>query len=432
MRHASLLGCAAAVALIGTLAACGGDTEQASSASGGSAASSSVSSAGAGGPGSGGASSSSGAGAGTPSTVDCDPASGSLPTLKLTEIAAGLDDVMLVKSAPDDPDRLYIVQKTGVIAVYDKGAVLPTPFLDISGLLRVGSEEGFLGLAFHPAYADNGRFFVHYSAADNGDSTVQEFKRSASDPLVADPNPVQLVLKHSTEQDNHNGGTTEFGKDGFLYIGLGDGGMQGDPECDAQNKGNLLGKISRIDVDGTPDSDGYPAAAGNPDGAKYYHIGFRNPWRMSFDACTFDLYIGDVGQDAWEEVSVVAKADGPKNFGWPFREGTHDFGVSACAENTDTLVEPITDYSHGDGNNCVIGGYVYRGSTIPALRGTYFFGDNNTGRVWTLQYTNGMASPPVEVPELNMGGTLASFGQDGRGQVYTCGTDGTVYRIDPQ
>jgi glucose/arabinose dehydrogenase len=289
-----------------------------------------------------------------------------------------------------------------------------------------------LGLAFHPGYEQNGRFFVHYSAKGSHDSTVMEFKRSAGDPLKADAAPVQLVLQHTTAQYNHNGGSTEFGPDGYLYIGLGDGGNQNDPECDAQNPANLLGKISRLDVDAAPSATGYPAAPGNPNGARQFHIGFRNPWRTSFDVCTGDYYIGDVGQNTYEEVDVAPAASPPvaKNFGWPFREGKHDH-ANTCPPDPGPWTEPVAEYDHGQGCS-VTGGYVYRGSKIPWLRGTYFYGDYCSARVWMIHWASGSVDAPALVPGVSQQvGNVSSFGQDGRGEVYVVNYGGSVHRIDP-
>ncbi|MFO0554806.1 MAG: PQQ-dependent sugar dehydrogenase [Polyangiaceae bacterium] len=365
----------------------------------------------------------------------CDPPTGTIPALTLTEIAA-FDRVVQIKSAPGAPDRVFIVRKNGIIRIYENGALVDTPFIDVSGLIRGGGsggdEEGLLGLAFHPNYAQNGKFYLHYSAAGNGDSTVREFHVSA-DPLVADPNPGQLVFSHFTAEGNHNGGAVEFGNDGYLYISMGDGGAQGDPGCDAMNTENLLGKIMRVDVDGTPDANGYPAAPGNPNGAKYYHIAMRNPWRISFDACTGDLYIGDVGQNAYEEVDVVPQVSGPVNFGWPVREGLHAYSGydGSCTNVPPTFVDPVTELSHNAGNCSMTGGYVYRGSKIPALRGAYFYGDYCSGSIYTIRTVNGNVTEPAAATTLHVD-NLSAFGIDGNGELYAADHGGFVYRIDPQ
>jgi glucose/arabinose dehydrogenase len=367
---------------------------------------------------------------------DCTPAAGTVPNLKLTDLMLQVNEPIQLKNAPDDPDRLYIAQKSGQVVIVENGALLATPFLDISSKVIDSSEEGLLGLAFDPGYATNGRFFVHYSKAGSGDNVVEEYHRSAADIHKADPNPVQLVLEHPTAEPNHNGGAVEFGPDGFLYISMGDGGNQGDPECDAQllmggeapaGIQNLFGKITRLDVNGTPDADGYPAAAGNPNGQKHYHVGFRNPWRISFDVCTGDLYIGDVGQNSYEEVDRITQADGPVNCGWPYFEGTHTYpyNMTTCPAMPANLHTPILDYDHSGGRCAVSGGYVYRSMAIPALRGAYFYGDYCSGNIY---YKLGAAAA---VPTPLSGGNISAFGQDGRGNVYVLSLGGTVSRIDP-
>lgn len=377
-----------------------------------------------------GSSSSSSTGGG-PVDHDCSAPTGAVAGLTLTTVATSLNAPVLIKAAPGNPDRLYIVQQGGQIRILENGNVLPTPFLNISSLLQSGGEEGLLGLAFHPGYAQNGRFFVHYSASGGGESTIREFARSA-DPLVATPTPGQIVMTSPTLESNHNGGSIEFGDDGYLYIALGDGGEQNDPECDAQNTANLLGKISRIDVNGTPTASGYPAAPGNPNGAKYYHTGFRNPWRMSFDLCTGDLYIGDVGQGSWEEVDVAPGSPNmARNMGWPYREGAHNHNNSNCPPNPGGLNEPIAEYDH-NGNCSITGGYVYRGSKIPWLRGAYLYGDYCSSRVWMVRYNGGTPSQAEIVGDISEEvGNISGFGQDGHGEVYIVVHNGSVVRIDP-
>ena len=373
-------------------------------------------------------------GSGIPGEFDCTPTDGSSATLKRTTLVdSGIAHAIFVTSAPDDLDRLYIVTQDGKVFIYENGALLPTPFIDVSSLVDYDTaEQGLLGLAFHPDYANNGRFFLHFSNdAESDDSTVAEFHRSA-DPHVAEPDVKQVVFQIPTQYGNHNGGMLSFGADGYLYINIGDGGAGGDPECDAEKTDvdNLLGKISRVDVNGTPDADGYPAAPGNPNGSKYYHIGLRNPWRSSFDPCTHDLYIGDVGQGMYEEIDHVAEADGPLNFGWPFREGTHDFDhADTCPPNPGGLTEPVYDYTHNDGC-AVVGGYVYRSSAIPALRGTYFFSDNCSSTIWK-GVPNGNGTLDVTTDDdLSVGGNVSSFGQDGRGNVYIVSLTGKVDKIE--
>lgn len=351
--------------------------------------------------------------------------------MKLTPLARGLSGPVLVKAAPGSPDRLYIVERTGTVRIRDNGQLLSAPFIDVTSLTVSGGEQGLLGLAFHPGYAQNGRFFLHYTEVGSEDSVVQEFQRSAADPLVADPVPVDTTLRHFTAQPGHNGGSIEFGPDGYLYIAIGDGGSQNDPECDAQNPTNLLGKVSRVDVDAPPDADGAPAAPGNPGGTRQYHIGLRNPWRMSFDVCTGDLYIGDVGQNAYEEIDLVpASSPAPANFGWPLREGKHPH-TNTCPPDPGPWTEPVVEFNHAIGCS-VTGGYVYRGTQIPWLRGQYVYGDYCSGRIWRVTRTgNTVSSPAVAVGISQMISNLTSFGQDGRGEMYVMSLNGTLFRIDP-
>jgi glucose/arabinose dehydrogenase len=383
-------------------------------------------------------SSSSSAGGSTPDDYDCTPGSGSAPAITLTEIEGDFSSPILVRSAPGDPDTLYVVEQTGAIKVVQNGTTLDDDFLDVSAEIRFGGEEGLLGLAFHPDYADNGRFFIHYSQAGDGASTVYEYARS-SNPLVAEEEGVRLVLQHPTVATNHNGGSIEFGPDDFLYIAIGDGGSpQGDPECDAQDPSadNLLGKIMRLDVDGTPTEDGYPAADGNPNGAKYYHIGLRNPFRMSFDVCTGDLYIGDVGGGAREEINFLEAADGPQNMGWPWFEGLTDGpqGEAACGTEPVGPREPIEDYLRegSEGGYAVMGGVVHRSADAPTLRGYYFYGDYGIGEVMMFRVENGvMVDGPIETGQELGNQSITSFGLDGHGNVYVVDHAGIVYRIDP-
>ncbi|MFO0618153.1 MAG: PQQ-dependent sugar dehydrogenase [Polyangiaceae bacterium] len=368
---------------------------------------------------------------------DCTDASGQVAGLKLTEVTTDVDTPVQAISAPDDPDRLYVVEKHGRIVILENGAVSQTPFLDIVSKVADNGEEGFLGLAFHKDYATNGRFYVHYSAKNNGDNVVEEYHRSDANHDVADPNPVKLVIRHTTAQSNHNGGAVEFGPDGFLYVSMGDGGAQGDPQCDAQlsmggdaggEPENLLGKISRFDIEAACDAQtGCPAAPGNPGGRKAYHVGFRNPWRMSFDACgAHDLFVGDVGQNTYEEVDQLPLGTAA-NCGWPYREATHDYGApGTCPAKPAGLVEPVAEYAHG--TRCSIsGGYVYRSSAIPGLRGAYVYGDYCSGEV----FYKAPGGAPVTTT-LNPGtNRLGAFGQDGRGNVYVLDLSGRVLRIDP-
>ncbi len=374
-------------------------------------------------------------GGGTGGSADCSPAAGAEVPLKLTEIATGLSSPVLAKGAGNDATRLYIVEQSGTIRIVKDGVLLPTPFLDVdaatNGDFTFGGERGFLGLAFHPDYEQNGRFFVHYSDG-GGDTKIEEYHRSA-DPDVADPTPVGTVLTVNQPESNHNGGSIEFGADGMLYIFLGDGGGGGDQHGqigNGQNLNTLLGKVSRIDVTTLP----YAVPAGNFQGGspEIWDYGVRNPWRASFDVCTGDLYIGEVGQNAWEEIDVEPAGQGGKNYGWRCREGMHDYNQN-CGPNAGTAVDPVIEYPHA-GDCSVSGGYVYRGSAIPSLRGTYFYGDYCSGHIWSFVWSNGQISGETDRSDdlQSNGMNISSFGQDVDGEVYVVDHGGTVYRIDAE
>ena len=351
---------------------------------------------------------------------------------------------------PGDSGRLFVVEQSGRIRVVQDGALLAAPFLDIQPLTGgSGSVEyGMLGMAFHPQYATNGHFYVYYtSVADANASVVARYTVDPGDANLADPASAQVVLGPIAQPyKNHNGGNLQFGPDGKLYLGLGDGGSQKDPECRAQQTNTLLGKLLRLEDDGSP-------AAGNPFAGdptaldEIWATGLRNPWRFSFDRLTGDLYIGDAGQNEREEISFQpAGSPGGENYGWKLMEGTFCFGTDGCPAgqppcNDPSLVLPIVDYSSSAGAECAaVGGYVYRGCAIPDLQGTYFYADYCTARVWSLRYDGTTVTEHVErTTELAPGGGLQldrinSFGEDADGELYlvdrgTGGSDGEVYRI---
>lgn len=374
---------------------------------------------------------------------DCSPPEGAVPALKLTEIASGFERPILVKSAPGDNERLFVVEQTGKIWIVQNGQTSAQPFLDIQALVAnpdapngYHQEQGLLGLAFHPDYATNGRFFVHYSEGPftdtnpQGDTRIVEYKRSDS-PDLANPNPVKEIFALAQPYTNHNGGSIEFSpKDGYLYIGMGDGGAGGDPQDNGQNKDSLLGKMLRIDVDS---GDPYGIPAGNMPGGKQeiWDMGVRNPWRFSFDLCTADLYIGEVGQDDWEEIDIEKAGEGGKDYGWNTMEGTHCFEPSSGCDQTG-LTLPVTEYDHVTGKS-VTGGYVYRGKNIPGLRGTYFYADYVSGRMWRFAWDGAATVSPIEITsEVNPPEAISSFGQDNFGEVYVVSMYGSIYRVDAQ
>lgn len=372
--------------------------------------------------------------------------------LTTVRVASGLTRPILVTHAPGDTSRVFIVEKRGVIRVLENGVLLGTAFLDIDARVTGGttdfSEQGLLGLAFHPNYAVNGYFYVNYTGTSgSGDTFVSRFSVTGN-PNVADPNSELILMSFDQPQSNHNGGWIGFGpNDGHLYIGTGDGGNSNDvgtghhePGGNSQWLGTLLGKILRIDVSDPasytiPDDNPFVDTAGAL--PEIWAFGLRNPWRNSFDRDTGDLWIADVGQSAWEEVNVQPAASlGGENYGWRCREGMHDFDFDDDCPNA-TLVEPIHEYSHALGCS-ITGGYVYRGCAIPDLAGTYFFADYCAGTIWSLRYSGGVVSDFTNrTAELDPAGALAigditSFGEDALGEIYiTDQPGGEVFKIVP-
>ncbi|WP_104987484.1 PQQ-dependent sugar dehydrogenase [Sorangium cellulosum] len=420
----------------------GGGVEASGSGTGGSGAGGADAS-GAGGNG-GGAGGSGGGAGGAGTALDCSPPSGGEGALKLTPVVSGITRPLLLKSAPGDPTRRFIVSQPGQIFVLKDDAPEPAVFLDLRELIAFGGERGLLGLAFHPDYEANGRFFVHYSdKVTDGDTRVVEFRRGET-PDVADPTPVATYLEHEQPQTNHNGGSIEFSpRDGFLYLGLGDGGNSNDygPGHSAIGNGQdlttLLGKMVRIDVATHP----YGIPEGNMTGEgvrpEIWDYGLRNPYRFSFDGCTGDLYIADVGQRLWEEIHIEPAGQGRKNYGWRLMEGKHCFVPAESCDPEGITTLPQVEYPHAGQviEDCsVTGGYVYRGSKIPWLRGAYFYGDYCSGRIWTLTFEGGATTAPVDrTADLEtLGFAIAGFGQDSAGEVYVADFGGTVYRVDPE
>ena len=351
----------------------------------------------------------------------------------LADVASGLAFPLYLTAPPGDPERLFIVEKGGAIRVVKDGALLPTPFLDIGAQVSTGGEQGLLGLAFDPEYATNGRFVVHYTDVA-GDTKVSTFTRSVADPDLADPATEQLVLAADQPFDNHNGGQILFGPDGFLYLGLGDGGSGGDPLGNGQHLTELLGSILRVDIRTAPYviPPDNPFVGGSTDRGEIWSYGLRNPWRFTFDRQTGDLYIGDVGQSQWEEVDVTPLAAGAgkrANFGWNIMEGRHCFASTSCDQTGLTL--PVVEYDHSQGCS-ITGGYVYRGTAIPALQGQYFYGDFCGGWVRSFRYQTGAAVEQYQWPTLAPGGSVTSFGEDAAGELYVISSGGQVFRIVPR
>ena len=336
-------------------------------------------------------------------------------------VVSGLERPVDLKYPDDDSGRLFIIEKVGRIRILQAGNLVGSPFLDISDRVGSGrSEQGLLGLAFHPHYADNGLFFVNYTDK-NGNTVIARYQATA-DPNVADPNSEVVLLNVDQPFQNHNGGALAFGPDGYLYAGLGDGGSGGDPFGNAQNLDTLLGKILRLDVDS---ADPYAIPPDNPFGDEIWAYGLRNPWRFSFDRLTGDLYIGDVGQNSWEEIDFVPKGTpGGMNFGWNILEGTHPYNGGP----QDGLVPPVAEYGHGQGRCSVTGGYVYRGA-MPEWNGVYFYGDYCAGTVWGLIHSDG-GWPNQLLYET--GTSISSFGQDPAGEVYLIDYSGQILRLAPR
>lgn len=349
-------------------------------------------------------------------------------------VASGLDQPLQVTHAGDGSGRLFVVERPGQIRVIEGQAVLPDPFLDISPLVTTaGGEQGLLGLAFHPQYSTNGYLYVDYTRAEDGATVVARYTVMGTDPNAVDPASATTLLTVTQPYANHNGGQLAFGPDGYLYIGLGDGGGAGDPDENAQDTTTLLGSILRIDVDrGMP----YRIPADNPFAGtagqdEIWDYGLRNPWRFSFDRLTGDLYIGDVGQALWEEIDYHgAGTAGGLNFGWDCKEGAHNYEfVGDCL--TAELVDPIAEYSHAEGRS-VTGGFVYRGPANPSLQGQYLFADFIAGKIWSMTKTGSNPDTwSAPVLELNTSLRISSFGEDEAGELYVVDYGGgTIRRLE--
>ena len=328
-------------------------------------------------------------------------------------IASGLTRPVDLQSAYDGSGRLFIIEKYGVIRLFKDGLLLQEPFLNIDDRVNDrGNEMGLLGFAFHPNFEQNGYFYVNYTG-EGGHTFISRFQASGD---TADPNSETILLTVNQPYPNHNGGAVTFGPDGYLYLGLGDGGAGGDPLKNGQNTESLLGKILRIDVD---QGDPYAVPADNPFGNEVWAYGLRNPWRISFDQVTGDLWIGDVGQNVWEEIDYLpAGSPGGANFGWSIMEASYGYD----GEAQPGLLLPAAEYSHDFGCS-VTGGYVYRGA-MPEWNGVYLYGDYCSGIIWGLINVNGQWQSQVL---FEAGTTITSFGQDESGEVYLLSDTGNVF-----
>jgi glucose/arabinose dehydrogenase len=351
------------------------------------------------------------------------------PSLTYQTVSSELAFPVDLTSPPRDP-RLFVVERAGRIRIIRDGALLPDPFLDIAARVSSTREGGLLGIAFDPDYAKNGRFVVNYTNLE-GDTHISAFTVSRADADKADAASEELILFVDQPFETHNGGQVAFGPDGYLYIALGDGGSNNDPFGNGQSLTTLLGKLLRIDLNG---ASPYGIPADNPFAvvsaarAEIWSYGLRNPWRFSFDRLTGDLYVADVGESGLEEINVSPAAAGRgagANYGWNLMEGRNCFAVEDC-ERTG-LVLPVLQYDHTQGCS-VTGGYVYRGSAIPWLQGTYIHSDFCTGRIRGFRFVNGTVSEEQEWPALQAG-HVTSFGQDSVGELYFVTSAGGVFRI---
>ncbi|WP_026968292.1 PQQ-dependent sugar dehydrogenase [Algoriphagus terrigena] len=336
-----------------------------------------------------------------------------------------------LQHAGDNTNRLFVVEQKGVISVFknETQAGEKSTFLDIESLVDDDSnEQGLLGLAFHPQYEINGYLYVNYTASNPNRTVISRFKVSTNDPNKADKASELVLLEFDQPYSNHNGGQLSFGPDGFLYIAVGDGGSGGDPKGHGQNRQTLLGSMLRIDVDKNEGAKNYGIPADNPFAnntqgyrPEIYAYGLRNPWRFSFDSETGQLWTADVGQNSYEEIDIIVKGG---NYGWNTMEGAHCF-KSGCDETG--LELPVWEYGRSEGVS-ITGGYVYRGTALPQLEGQYIYADFATGRIWSLDVANPQS--PINKELLKAGFNISSFGIDQNQELYICGFDGKIYKLE--
>ena len=354
-------------------------------------------------------------------------------TLTTQLYMSGLSNPVFVTHAGDGSGRLFVLEQSGRIRVIDSaGNLQATPYLDIDAISASGGERGLLGLAFHPDFDNNGKFYINYTN-NSGNTVVAEYTRSAIDPNFADPASARILMTINQPYSNHNGGWVGFGPDGYLYIAMGDGGSGNDPGNRASNLNVLLGKILRIDVNSQDPNREFAIPPTNPFAsggglAEIWDYGLRNPWRTSFDSQTGDLWIADVGQNAREEINFEPAGDpGGNHYGWRCREGfIATPGISGCPSTNPLWVDPVHDYSHSLGCS-ITGGYVYRGCELgDAYNGKYFFSDYCTGTIWYLDPDNGFARSTAFDTNFN----VSSFGEDENGELYIANIfAGTIYRL---
>jgi glucose/arabinose dehydrogenase len=352
--------------------------------------------------------------------------------LTLKSVVSGLSSPVGLVQANDGSGRFFIVQQAGTIRILQNGTLASGFFLDIRSKVDFGGEKGLLGLAFHPSFPQNRRFFVNYVRTVNSQiqTVIAEYQASATNPNQADPASERILLLVDQPFGNHKGGQLAFGPDNFLYIGLGDGGSGGDPMGNGQNLQTLLGKMLRIDVDGAVPY-GIPGDnpfAGGSGGARpeIWAYGLRNPWRFSFDVPTARLFCADVGQAKFEEVDLLQRGG---NFGWNIMEGAHCF-EPATGCNMTGLILPIFEYAHGSDGDVVIGGFVYHGASLPQLANLYIFGDFESGKIWSLRETAPGAWQRDTL--LSTGRPISSFGQDQAGEIFVVDYSGVILQLTSQ
>lgn len=342
-------------------------------------------------------------------------------------VTRGLENPLFLTQTGDGSGRLFVVEQPGRIRILEGHALLDPPFLDITKRVLAGGERGLLGLAIHPDYRRNGRFFVNYTRKPDGATVLAEYHRGPTATSASQEERILLTVPQP--YPNHNGGMLAFGPDGYLYVGLGDGGSKGDPDNRAQNPGDLLGKILRIDIErgdpyGIPMDNPFAKGGGRPE---IYALGVRNPWRFSFDAKTGNLWVADVGQYKWEEIDLVTRGG---NYGWRVTEGAHCFHPATDCRTT-TFSPPLYEYPHEKGRCSIIGGYLYRGQAISSLVGTYIYGDFCSGEIFALPYPPRDQSLNEARMILKTSLQISSFGEDAAGELYVLDHNGGVYRLSP-
>lgn len=352
--------------------------------------------------------------AAAPSQQDTEPTYNK-PAIALAQVVGGLTGPVAIAAMPSPDARLFVAEQAGTIRIVLADKTLgPEPLLDIKSKIKAGGEQGLLGLAFHPKVAENDFFYVNYTDK-NGDTVIARYTISKESGRAA-ASTEKIILKQAQPYANHNGGDLTFGPDGYLYIGLGDGGSGGDPQDRAQNKNELLGKMLRIDVDG---GDPYAIPADNPfagGGGKpeIWALGLRNPWRFSFDRGTSDLFIADVGQGSLEEINHQPRGKANLNYGWRCFEGTSEFNTAGC-QDASAYTKPIVQYDHTESRCSVTGGYVYRGTQFPALAAKYFYADYCSGQLYYAEQASGTWAATLAMAT---GLTISTFGQDNAGELY--------------